>query len=342
MKLKQNAQRSSKSPTISSGPGGNKPKSLSTVSGVGKTVNLAPKKLTKTNKSNIQKHISNSQAGIGPSGIEDTLSDIVSTVTQVAKTGAEVLEMNPMALVDIPQSIMKVVDTSKGIIRDLTNGDAKPNKEQVVIPKTEVVRKKDEVVIDNLKKVLPVINTHSIPTTFATEVSVPPMVTRERDYNGKRGLNITGANAGLVINFGTTTALFNSFVSRVTPVDNSGSIFGSRIAAIASNFQKWRLNSLTIQYVPTMPTSYNGNIFMNILEGTEMTIATSVSHLSQRENFSMCTCYYGTTLKMNGSPTWYFTSNATANDPIKFYTGWNVQLYASGNTSSIISGGVLS
>jgi len=277
---------------------------------------------------------------VGTSGIMDLdLGNIVGTLTDVGTTVGGMMAGNPKSFLDIPQTIMKVVNTSSGVVRDLQKSDGTSAPERVMLTKSDVTEKQNANIIESLRKSVPVVNTTNVPTSFAGEFTLPPLSTVEKVHNGAKVLNVVGASVGQPLAFHPTdpTVFYNTFTSRVSPIDFGGA-FGTRASNIASNFQKWRLNSLTIQYVPSINTTESGNVVLTCLDGTDIPSSTSLNQASQREMFAMSSVYSGTTLKVRGNTNWYFTSSQFSSDPIKFYTSWTLQFFTIGNDTAFYNG----
>jgi hypothetical protein len=119
-------------------------------------------------------------SGIRPSGIID---DVISTGMSVGKVLSSVAEGNPAGLLEIPNTVMKVIDTSKNIVRSIQSSDAK---EKVVLEdKKDIKSVQDTVILDKLSSVMPVVTTTQLPTSYSTEVSIPEITITRSMSNGK-------------------------------------------------------------------------------------------------------------------------------------------------------------
>lgn len=285
----------------------------------------------------VEDHFSNkmkTSKGVSVTGIQDiNFGDVISTVGDVVRTGTRLASGDPSALLAVPNTIMKVIDTGSSVIRDLNKKDGES---KVIVNPSEKIESQNEVVLEKLKKTIPVIHTSSLPTAFANEVTLPPVVTTEKIVNGRRILNIKGSNVLPPLEYAATYIVHRAYAIVITPVTSG--FFGPRCKAISEVFQKWKLNSMQIEYIPTQPTNQPGNVILNILESTNIPLAaTTLSDLSQREHFAMTSSYSKTTLRVPGRNTWFYTdeTNPTGSD-IKFFTGWTAEFYTAGNINTLV------
>lgn len=288
---------------------------------VAKPVSVGFKKVVKTSPATLGRRPLSSQKhqtdNVHSSGIID---DVWSTGKSVASTVAGLAEGNPLSLLEIPNSVMKVIDTTKNIIRNVSQNDAK---EKVVLPThSDLNTVQDNILIDKLKKTMPVITTSQIPSSYATEYSQPPLVVTERTMpDGRKVTNVNGTFAlPPCSDDGIVDHLWN-YKYRMTPV--GGLVFGSRVEALSNTFQMWRLNSTTATFIPTQGTDFVGNYTMNFMEGTDIAAHydTSVGYqdASQREFTQPGTLKQGSTLTYKGKGDWLYIFN-NLSEPLKFFT----------------------
>lgn len=260
--------------------------------------------------------------------------DVLSTAVTVGKNVVDLVEGNPLGLVEIPNSILKVVDTSKNVIRNLTQDDAKT---KVVIPdKTEITRKEDQLVLDRLKENMPVMTTTQIPGQYSYEMVTPPM-NQSVYFDSSINRNIhrfTGTyNAGSIGNGSSTPVWRKKF--RCSPGD--ATFTGPRLRYIAGTFQMYRWKSITMHYIPFVGTDSVGMISLNFNEGTDLLnqfqdIQSAPQDVSQREHNNSGPVRTPLQLTVKGRGEWKYLYSSAGSEDLKWFSDMTAGLliYASG------------
>jgi hypothetical protein len=249
-----------------------------------------------------------------------TIDDIVSTGTSVAKVVASLAEGNPLGLLEVPNTVMKVIDTTKNIINNVSKSTAT---EKVVLKNnTDIKSVENTVLINKLSEHMPVITTTQIPSSYSTEYSQPPLDLTPKTLNGRNILGVKGSYAlAPYYNEATVGQLWN-YAVRMTP--NGGTVFGPRVSSIASTYQMYRINSVTATTVPTIGTDYSGNLYLNFNEGTDIagqySSAITYQHCSQRECAQPGSLKLGTNLTYRGKGDWLYCYNSSSTSDLKFFS----------------------
>lgn len=278
----------------------------------GKSTGLKPRSLSTPTRVKTS-------GGLQPSGIVEDLYDTGKTI---AKNVATLAEGNPMGLLEIPNTILKVVDTSKNVIRNLQGSDVK---NPVVVPdKQEVATKNDELVVQKLKDNMPVMTTTQIPGQYSYEMSAPPLTQSSsfdasinRQVHRYSGAYNTGTLAG---SYSTPTWIR---AARITPAD--ATLFGPRMRTIAGTYQLWRLNSITLHYVPNVGTDYVGSIMLNINEGTDIVNqfvngSDAPKDVSQREHWNSGPARTPLQLTVKGRGDWKYLYSSAGSEDLKWFS----------------------
>lgn len=266
-----------------------------------------PKKKVAGSTLKSTKNSGKSNPNLPTAGIID---DVWSTGKSVAKTVSDIAEGNPMGLLEIPNSIVKVIDTTKNIIRNVSSSDAK---EKVTVQNhTDLKTVQDTIVMDKLKKHVPVVTTTQIPSSYSTEYTQAPLQITERTLqNGRKITNVQGSFALPPCADDLVVGQVWNYKLRLSPI--GGLVFGPRVDSIANTFQMWKLNSVTAQFIPTQGTDFVGNYTMNFMEGADYPAhynsAVDYQDVSQRECIQPGTLKTGTSLTYRGKGDWLFCSN---------------------------------
>ena len=243
--------------------------------------------------------------------------DVVSTVASVGKTIADVATNPEAGILEIPNTILKVIDTSQDVIRNLTESDVK--NPVVLDTKADVNTKHNEIIVDKLKQSMPVVNTTAIPSAFRTETSNAPVTVTEsfdRDL-GRKIVNVSGSITFINALYNASATVIEGRAGRLLPSDSL--IFGSRCAQIADTFQLHRINKITAQYVNQQGTSEPGNVFMLFMDGVDTTTAfapsATLSDFSQREGYKLFSAGGLGQVSIRGKGNWLYMDNYNGDDP---------------------------
>lgn len=249
------------------------------------------------------------------------IDDILSTGQSVAKTVSSLGSGNPLGLLEVPNSIMKVIDTTKNIIRNVSTTD---QKEKVILSnQSEIKSQGDQVLLNKLKTTMPVITTTQLPTSYSTEYSQPPLEITEYSAGNRKIQRVRGTYAlATCVDDNNSLSTRWNYSFRLTPT--SPGVFGSRVNAIADKFQMWRIKSVTASWIPTQGTDYVGNYYLVFMDGTDIAnhYAASITFqdISQREHAQPGSVKQGSNLTYKPvDNNWFYCSNWASSD-MKFYS----------------------
>lgn len=244
------------------------------------------------------------------------LDTALSTGMSVAKSISGLVSGDPKGIAEIPNSILKVVDTTKDIIRNVSQSDAK---EKVVVKSGQELKSvENKIVIDKLQESMPIITTTQLPSSYATEFNQAQIETGTRTWNGR---NISFARGSFAM---ATVSDDNNPAStrwnpglRMEPV--SGTVFGSAVANIALKHQMWRIKSVTATFVPSQGTDFIGNCLLNFMEGTDVAsqyaVGVTYQNASEREHVNFGTLKKTLDLTYKGKGDWLYCYNGAGADP---------------------------
>jgi hypothetical protein len=204
------------------------------------------------------------------------------------------------------------------------------------VNKNQNISGSNEVLVKELQKHMPVIQTTNLPSAYSSQFTAPPLISSSSTTkNGVRITNIRGSNLFQDFGYASTSAFTFSNSHRLTPT-STVSIFGSRLKAIALNYQRWRLNSFSIDYIPVQPTSSPGQIYLMAYNGVDDSgfAAYSSSDVSQHENFVMTNGSQKASLSVRTIAPWLWTFQSDVTDPLKFYYQWVLADWVSGNANT--------
>jgi hypothetical protein len=271
----------------------------------------------------------------GKVGTSNTITDIMSTGLDVLDTTYGSITGNPVAIAKIPQTIMKVIDTGSNVVKDLSNI---VDKEKIVVDKNVQIKDENRKLVNELSKQMPVLETTQQPSAYSTTYTNPPI--RLHENVTKNGVKVTNVQGSAMytsgFNYPGSTAFTVAGVVRLSPTASS-SIFGARVQTMAALYQRWRLNSFSLHYVPTQPTSQPGNIYLVAHNGTDDSLIGSqtAQQISQYEHYvSIHGCQKGSIAVRAINP-WLWTTQTTGTDPLKFYYNWILAWFTSGNSSTV-------
>lgn len=269
--------------------------------------------------------------GPRPSGIADIdFGKIVDTVKDVVTTGTRVIAGDPTSLLTVPNTILKVVDTAQSTVKALS----KDNAPKVVVDRVDVGHLQNQKVIERLKQSVPVINTTNVPSVYSSEIDLPPLKTSERFINGQKVFNVTGTSmiSGAMIFAATDPLMFyKTYSALINPVD--AIFFGPRVQQIASQFQKWRLNQIVANYIPTVGTQISGQVHLTFTNGTTPTdVASSKTDIAQREHYKPASVFNQCQLGMRGTESFLWCSRISEpTEQIKFFAQQQFEVWCDGN-----------
>lgn len=260
------------------------------------------------------------QQGPQTGGIVD---DLLSTGRSVAKTVSGIAEGNPLGLLEIPNTVMQVVDTTRNIINNVSKSTAT---EKVIVPNhTDLKTTENTIVLNKLKENMPVITTTQVPSSYATEYSNPPLNVTEKVVNGRKVTNVDGAFALTPFLSHNTIAEKWSYAFRLTPLDPN--VFGDRVSSIAKTFQMYSIDSVTAHVIPIKGTDFIGNYYLNFMEGTDIVNqykdgVVLYQDVSQREFAQPGTIKQGASLTYRGKGDWLYVNDAgnTSEPGVKFFS----------------------
>lgn len=248
------------------------------------------------------------------------IDDVISTGMSVAKTATDLIEGNPQAIVDIPNTIMKVIDTTSNIIRNVKNSDAT---EKVVLKdKVDVSNHKDTVVIEKLRDSMPVITMTQIPTAYSTEYRQNPLVFRSLgQFNGRDVIEFNGSYALLPVLRGSDGHETWSNAMRLTP--SNPACFGTALFTHLELFQMYKIIDVTDHYIPICGTDTHGTVILNFNDGTDIGnhfhSDKTYQDVSQREHVMCTSSKMSTNLTIKGKGDWLYISASEPGDSLKFF-----------------------
>lgn len=261
------------------------------------------------------------------------IGGIISNVIDVVGDSISIAEGNPVKIAEIPNTIMKVIDTGKEIVKNLS-GENLPQ-QKVVLDKTQEITGQNQKVVNELKKHMPTVDTIAIPSTYLNEVSLPPMKESARLENGVHITNIQGSNIPYAITSQGTTGFINFQAGRVTPITSLNGILGYRCNNMAQLFQKWRLNSIGLQSIPTQGNNDTGNVYFILNNGADFGALASVStnsQVSQYENkkWGHASGRVGLNLDFGKKGKWLWVNPKLGGYDMLWYSQWVWAVYLSG------------
>lgn len=266
-----------------------------------------------------------------PKGVIETLSSIVDVGKDVIRDVSKVASGDPTVLLTAPSTLMKVVDVSKNVISNVTDTNGKKP-----VLSGAVKTEQDHKILSEIKKVTPVINTTQLPTSTANNVEMPALQQEAKVYpGGRRGFNIKASyRAGNISSAGNNADTWTGFPGGNTVHGTNSSIFGARVTDITYVHQLFRVNSISMSFVPLKGTDYQGNVMFNIADGidTDMSTSTTMETVSQRENVVFGDLKSPLTLTVKGLGDWLWIYNSASRDP-KFFASLKVGI-ATFNTAN--------
>lgn len=268
-------------------------------------------------------------------------TNMLDEVMDIGETAIGALEGNPMSLLKIPSTIMKVVDVGKNIVKNLTG--TKLEQKQIVVDPNTQIKTENEAVVKELSKHMPVISTTAMPSSFVNQFITPPPTVKSTIEKGMKITNIQGSNAFHTFTHPNTTNWTLSGTWPLTPI-GSNPIFGTRCNAMANIFQRWRLNSFSIQFIPTQATSQPGNIAIVANNSSNQTSVSTayipnLSTLSQMENICVSSASTRADLSVRVKNPWLWCSpDLDATPSLKWYYQWVLGLFVYGNGTGIQTG----
>jgi hypothetical protein len=290
--------------------------------------------LSKTKTLNYNNNII-SRKGHKPSGLTDiNFGQIIDTAKDVVSTGARLVAGDPTSLLNVPNTILKVVDTAQSTVKALS----KDNAPKVVVDNVDVKQLQNAKVIEHLKQSVPVINTTNVPSVYSSEITLPPLKTSERYVNGFKVLNVTGSSmVSTAITFHSVSSLtfFKAYSSLINPVD--AIFFGPRVQQYGLIHQKWRLNTIVANYIPSVGTQIAGQVHLSFMNGTSPTdLAATKTDIAQRESYKPSSVFNQNQLATRGTESFLWCSRAVASsEQIKFFANQQFEVWTDGNNQTV-------
>lgn len=296
---------------------------------------IAPKNGGTMNNSNkLNSKSINSKNIPQPSDFRQTVGGIVDVAEEVISS----IEGNPISIAKIPNTILKAVETGKSLYNDVS-GLLSPQK--IKVDPGQVISEQNEKIVKEISKSMPVINTQGIPSSFVSQLTLPNITVKSTMEKGQKITNVTGCNAFVQFHHAITTNWTHALAWPLEPI-TGGSIFGSRVIKIASLFQRWRLNSFSIQYIPTQPLSDPGGVAVVVNNSTnlgsvQLGMIPDVSTFSQYQHKLLCSSGSKGDLSIKMKNPWLFCS-PQAGDSVKWYYQWVMGLFVYGNGDGLACG----
>lgn len=198
------------------------------------------------------------------------LSEIIDTGISIGKTVTGLVAGDPTSLTQIPNTLLKVVDTAKNVIRDINKSDA--TQKVIAQPGIDLKESGNQIILDKLKDVQPVLTVTQLPSSNGIEVSLPTLrsvVAKTPDNQGFYTETVYGSFAGANVVSSPTFVGYWAQNGRVLPRDINR--FGTRVANHYSQiYQQYRLKRLTVQWVPRIGYNYKGNLAFNFMLGIDV------------------------------------------------------------------------
>lgn len=277
----------------------------------------------------------------GPNSVQEgsRLGELIDTGLAVGKTVAGLVAGDPMSLLTIPNTLLKVVDTAKNVIRDINSSDAK---QKVVVPSgSDVKESGNQIILDKLKTVQPVLTVTQLPSSNGIEVSLPSLrsvVSTTMDAQGFFPETIYASFAGGVVTSSAIVGLGRwEQNNRVLPRDANR--FGLRVGNhYAQIYQQYRLKRLTVQWVPRVGYNYKGNIAMNFMLGIDSnSVALPIGYqtISERSLKELKSVNSPFSLTFVGDKEWRYTGlpDSTSPDSMRSFCQCVFGIYHWGNES---------
>jgi len=269
------------------------------------------------------------------------MSDIIDTGRTVANNIGTMMTDPLAGALQLPNSILKVIDTGKEVVGSF-NSSRGPTTQDIALKGQIPInpRSSEQKILDKISQTQPVVVTQGVPSSYNAKVTTNAMTTEEVRVTGAsgrgsaKGVRCRGSQAlhpsGIGFSGGGVPAFAEAFSCRVAP--GSSGIFGTRLTAISGLYQRWRLNALTIFYVPTMPTDVPGNVALTFLDGTTNNATTAtLDGISQRESVIMFRASETGSLTFSHIPRdLWITPSDVDYDP-KFYIQAIFQCFTYGN-----------
>jgi len=288
-------------------------------------------KAGKFNNNNKPKITSKPSSKVRTSGIGDVnFGQIISTASDVISEGVGLLSGNPGALLNLPNTILKVVDTTKSAVSSLRQDNAP----KVVIQKDDISKLQNQKIINELALNVPIVNTSSLPSSTGNQISLPPLRQEEYMSHGRKILRISGAAIIGVVGFGASNAMYKAFNELLTPISSAS--FGIACSTICQVYQKWRCPQVSWQYIPIIGNDIPGSVHLTCLDGTNASTTPTVDDLSIREHYSPGSAKDSIQLHVKNGPEWYWLTNpASPNDePLKFYAHQRLEIFMENNNTA--------
>jgi hypothetical protein len=129
--------------------------------------------------------------------------------------------------------------------------------------------------------------------------------------DGRKGMRAQGSYA---LNSAANTTATSSFVGYdnvLTPLQVA--VFGARLTALSELYQLYKINNITLQWVPTIGTDYPGNVLANISDGVDVASqwfpGITYQEVSQRDKVQPASVKQGFNISAKGKGDWLYINN---------------------------------
>lgn len=153
-----------------------------------------------------------------------------------------------------------------------------------------------------------------MPSSYATEHTLPPITTTETVYpDGRKGMRAQGSYAWRTVQNSATLNQFVAYQTVITPSD--ALVFGPRLVTIAGLFQMYKVNSLTVHWIRNCGLDFPGAVISAFADGTDVTnqwpTTLTYQDVSQRDNPQPSSVNIGHNLTVKGKGTWLYITDDT-------------------------------
>jgi len=253
-------------------------------------------------------------------GIQDlNFGQILDTALTVGKTAVDTLTNPVQGLTEIPNTVLKVIDTSVNSVTALNKSDLPTKNIQMV--KSDLNQIQNQRIVDELGKTQPIITTTQLPSSYSTELQIPPPRTYENvDSDGNTVSTAVGGWQPQLVQSSASTLQQCVGVLKMLVTDSS--TFAPNITNAALNKSKWRLNYIDIMFLPSNGQSYPGNFYITATRGTIQVLTPTLQQLSQRKYFVKGSLNKPLQMRVIGEDKWFQVYNPAGGEDWKFYTDY--------------------
>lgn len=263
--------------------------------------------------------------------LNDALN-VGKTALDVVKTGSKIIQ-EPLDLEtwteSVPKSIAKVVDTVNTLLPDGTA-------QNKIVLEGKVDGRKGEALMNKIKDEALVVNTSSVPTSFASTFEKPNI------SEIHAGINVNGMKTSVMSNMAhivdvTFPAAASGITSSYrTPLLAFGT-YGTRINNFVINFDRFRLRKLVYSYIPTCPTGTNGSVHLMFRRSPKdftTTGTVAISDASQLECYTEGSVYSRQDLVIPCESEFLYCTDLTGTESMKWFANGFFCCGTSGNNSA--------